>query len=88
MHLIYVLWPNADMDGILAVGGQSLEPQAGSQPWAQTQGLQNWGTPESSSLFYQVSPPSPSAERCNLRVQLRQVGSPPALSAETLVRLR
>ena len=74
-------------------GGRRAKPRAsgrcsGSQPWAWMQGLQNWGTPEPSSLFHQVSPPSPSAERCNLRVQLRQVGSPPALSAETLVRLR
>ncbi|XP_043773741.1 receptor expression-enhancing protein 1 isoform X2 [Cervus elaphus] len=44
--------------------------------------------PRKTEFPLEVSPPSPSAERCNLRVQLRQVGSPPALSAETLVRLR
>lgn len=27
IHLIYVLWPSADVDGILAAGGPSLEPQ-------------------------------------------------------------
>lgn len=52
----------------------------GHQPWAPAQGRQNRGAPVSSSLSHHISPPSPSAAHCGLRV-LRQIRSP-SLSRE------